>query len=82
MATRHENEVNPESCWNRALPDEPIFILRAKDVSAPETIRRWVSYRLSVGKNQPDDRQILEALDLATEMENWRSESLKAQGSA
>lgn len=60
------------SCLNQANDDELIFILRAKDLAAPDTIRTWVGLRLERGKNQPFDAQILEALDCAAEMDRYQ----------
>ena len=54
---------------SRAKPDEMTFVLLARDVAAPETIRFWCSERIRLDKNAPDDIQILEALRCADEME-------------
>ena len=33
-----------------AIPaDEPVFLLRAKDLAAPETLRFWADHALSLG---------------------------------
>lgn len=41
MSTKRENILNPASCWNRAAPDEPVFVLRANDPLAPQIVREW-----------------------------------------
>lgn len=63
----HEN-----SCFNRAGQDEIMFVLLARDEAAPDTIRMWVRERISRGKNEPHDEQILEALQCARFMEIQR----------
>ena len=59
----------PDSCLNRARPDELIFVLLARDAAAPAAIRAWVEERIRLGKNAVDDQQIAEALVLAARME-------------
>jgi len=49
------------SCLNRATLDERLFVLLGRDVAAPATIRFWCDERVRLGKNAPDDPQILEA---------------------
>ena len=60
---------NPDSCMSRARDDEMTFVLLARDLSAPETIRFWVGSRLMKGLNDISDPQITEALDCANAME-------------
>lgn len=60
---------NPQSCMTRADDYEMTFVLLARDVAAPETIRDWCSKRIAHGKNTWTDPQIREALSCANEME-------------
>lgn len=60
---------NPDSCLNRAKPDERLFVLLARDPAAPEVIRYWVRRRIWLGKNLSGDAQIVEALECAKLME-------------
>lgn len=71
MLKRDEVAV-PTSCLNKSADDEPIFVLRGKDPATPVTIRMWVEARLLLGKNQPDDDQIREALELAEKASRFR----------
>jgi hypothetical protein len=72
-----DNEIgSPSSCWNRALPDERVFVLLARDVAAPAAIKAWCRERIRRGKNKPIDAQITEALECARLME----ESLPSAG--
>lgn len=61
---------NPASfdCYANAAPDEPMFVLLARDERAPDLVREWVERR---GK---DDAKAMEALDCAGAMERWRAE--------
>jgi len=58
-----------DSCFNRASNDEQMFVLLQRDKAAPETIRFWVRERIRIGKNNPSDPEIIEALACALRME-------------
>lgn len=64
---------NPGSfdCYKNALPDEPMFILLARDPEAPLLIRLWANIRRRIG----DDLKAEEAEKCASEMESWRNAS-------
>lgn len=66
---KREELTNPNSCFGRARMDEMLFVLLARDVAAPSTIRHWVQERIDRGKNTRDDAQIKEALYCAGYME-------------
>jgi len=66
---KREELANPKSCLGKALNDEMIFVLLGRDAAAPATIRFWIGERLRLGKNQPQDPQILEAEVRAATME-------------
>lgn len=72
---KREELTNPASCMSRARDDEMTFVLLGRDASAPVAIRAWVAERLRLLKNQPDDPQIVEALECAARMERDRSPS-------
>lgn len=67
---KRDELTNPDSCFNRARMDEMVFVLLARDVAAPSTIRQWVKERIARGKNIMTDRQIEEALLCADAMED------------
>lgn len=71
---RTEELKNPHSCINKAHESEMVFVLLARDPVAPILIREWVKMRVAIGKNKPDDAQILEALQCADTMEKERYE--------
>ena len=68
-----EELSNPNSCMSRAKDHEWTFVLLARDVTAPDTIRWWAHERLRLGKNKPEDEQIKEAFRCAALMEEQRA---------
>jgi hypothetical protein len=63
---------DPKSCLNKALDHEYIFVLLERDQAAPKAIREWVTERIYLGLNSPQDEKIQSALRTADEMEkNW-----------
>jgi hypothetical protein len=73
------NELrDPGSCLNRALPNERLFVLLARDASAPEAIRAWIAHRVRTGKNALHDHLIQEAVRCADAMDAER-EAIRAQ---
>jgi hypothetical protein len=76
---KREEIANPDSCLNRAEDDEPIFVLRAHDKTAPSVIRAWangyVFEKGGLGKMNPRELEKYNAaLDIANKAENWRRE--------
>ncbi len=55
---------------SKCTPDEPVFVLRAKDVLAPAVVRIWA--QIARLYNVPLRKRV-EAMDLATEMESWQA---------
>jgi hypothetical protein len=53
---------DPKSCMNNAKPDEMTFVLLGRDKAFVATIRFWAAERIRLGKNKPDDPQIVSAL--------------------
>ena len=73
MIKRDEIE-HTESCFNKAYDGERLFVLLARDPAAPVAIRAWVAERIRLGKNEPGDAQLLEAIECASLMEMERLE--------
>ena len=65
-----------DGCFHKAMDDEPLFVLLARDTTAPGTIRSWADEReaeVSAGKRPASDLlQIAEARATADKMEKWR----------
>lgn len=74
--------VEQDPCFKSAMPDEPAFILLARDESAPKLVRQWAAIRqslISAGlKPKSDQQQIDEAFVLAEQMEAWRRDADEA----
>lgn len=70
---RKRDELNsPAGCMARARDDEMTFVLLGRDAAAPYAIRAWIAERVRLGKNRPDDPQIVEAEECARIMESER----------
>jgi hypothetical protein len=72
---------SPHDCYARALPDEPIFTLIARDRGAAECVRQWARERLAdiaIGARPESDRdQVAEAYECARAMEAWRAANVR-----
>lgn len=69
---------NPNGCLAKALPDEPFFVLLARDETGPDVIRFWADRRAQIGiegDRRQDAEQLTEALETADAMEAWRAEN-------
>ncbi len=63
--------------YAKAEPDEPMFVLLARDKLAPNLVREWAR-RESAQYGQPE--KINEALACARRMEWWRTQKRLARG--
>lgn len=70
---------NTKGCFYRALDDEPIFVLLARDPAAADTIRHWVTLRHAmIGRGEKaleDHAKLDEATETAGAMVAWRYEA-------
>jgi hypothetical protein len=64
-----KNNPGKFDCYQKAAPDEPMFILLARDPIAPDLIRQWAEQRLEEGE---DHEKIDEAFACADAMDKWR----------
>jgi hypothetical protein len=66
----------PFDCYANALPDEPMFILLARDPHAPRLIEEWAIQRrrdIDMGERPKEDQAMVnEAIECADNMRNWR----------
>lgn len=74
---REREIADPNSCLNRAVPGEPVFVLRANDENAPGIVAEWAEqYRREKGgvtlMTQAQYKKYTEALELATAMREWK----------
>lgn len=65
MATKREGI----KCYENAADDEPLFVLRAQDVLAPEIVREWAFRAAAAGT--PVEK-VDEARRAADEMEDYQ----------
>lgn len=65
-----------DGCFARAMDDEPMFVLLARDASAPKKVREWATQRkadISMGRKPASDMAVVdEAFETANKMEAWR----------
>lgn len=57
-------------CYARLRPDEPYFVLRAKDPVASELVREWARRRRALPGNETNPK-IAEAITCADQMAAW-----------
>ena len=69
--TRSENLSDPNSCFNKANNDEPIFVLRAKDLTSIQVIAYWIHLRIQSKMNTRLDTKMQNARELMAEMEKY-----------
>lgn len=74
-----ENLISRNSCLNKAKIGEPLFILRANDPIAAQTVRLWATMAQGVG--QHSEEKIASALRLADDMDKWRDSLPQPVGS-
>jgi len=75
VSTKSENILNPDSCWNKAANDEPVFVLRSTDGAAPDLVRTWAAlYKHRTGLRSPDQsRKYQDALNVADAMGRFKT---------
>lgn len=68
-------------CYHAAEPDEPLFVLLARDKFAPDLVREWARMRenmIDSGEKPESDRaMIAEAFACADAMADWRKTNRK-----
>lgn len=70
MSTK--NNPGDYDCYANAEPDEPMFVLLARDKHAPSLVRRWARKREKEGE---DPAKVEEARACARAMEKWRNDN-------
>lgn len=71
-----------DGCFARADLDEPLFVLKSTDILAPAIVREWAERYRQKHIDQGSKGHVLadaihkhtEALDLATQMEQYRNQ--------
>jgi hypothetical protein len=74
-----KNNPGAYDCYANALPDEPMFVLLARDPDAPELVEAWAWARydaIRMGERPATDMAMIEeARQCAKNMRNWRREN-------
>lgn len=82
---KRDELADPNSCLNRTADDEPIFVLCARDVLAPNAVDTWADFAEGQGVRS---EKIAEARQLAERMREWQrsipvaSNAVVTEGSA
>jgi hypothetical protein len=63
-----KSEELKKGCIAKAANDEPVFVLRAQDKTAPALVRMWANL---LEERDPENPKVFEALELAEKMDNW-----------
>lgn len=66
-----KNNPGACDCYANAEPDEPMFVLLARDINAPGLVEEWAHRRAMNGE---DPAKVQEARDCAAAMRAWRKE--------
>lgn len=77
MSTGTKNNPSKYDCYMAAGPDEPIFVLLARDPLAPILVELWASLRAEYGCSEHPNRshndKSVEANKVAMSMRVWRA---------
>lgn len=64
-----KNNPGAYDCYHKAEPDEPMFVLLARDALAPELVEKWADEAaLFLGNDHP---KVVEARACAEQMRAW-----------
>lgn len=78
MTTKADLLRNVTSCLNKADPGEPVFLLRAKDPLAAQTVRLWAA----MAQLEHGGEKVAEARHLADEMDAWNQHNIPSTACA
>lgn len=70
-----KNNPGAYDCYQRAEPDEPLFVLLARDPMASVLVDLWASLRDHLAGNPS---KVLEARECAQAMRDWRQRQVSA----
>lgn len=64
-----EAAAGNKGCLGKAADDEPVFVLRAQDASAPSIVRSWITNAVLRGVNSD---KLAAAHEVAFAMDEWQ----------
>ena len=68
-----KNDPGTFDCYANAEPDEPMFVLLARDPLAPTLVRMWAELRKLTGRSGArEEAKRIEAYECAAAMETWQ----------
>ena len=70
-----KNNPGQFDCYHNAAPDEPMFVLLARDPLAPILVELWASLRQHAVGNPS---KVAEARDCAKAMRDWKRQVVPA----
>lgn len=77
-----KNQPGKFDCYNNALPDEPMFVLLARDPEFYDLVHQWARKRqrdIECGERPDSDWPVVqEAYDCAIAGQRWRKENYGA----
>lgn len=71
--TKAEHLADPNSCWNKAKDDEPIFVVLGRDLAYTATVHEWASARYEHGLNYFSDAKVVSALKTIADAFEYRT---------
>lgn len=60
------------SCYDKAAPDEPLFVLRAHDRLAPQIVLEWARTAFDIGVSA---QKVADALNCVNDMRDWQEKN-------
>lgn len=69
-----EAALRGEGCLGKAADDEPVFVLRAQDLTAPERVLDWA---IRVQQLRGEIPKTIQARSDAVEMRDWQRRNYK-----
>lgn len=80
---KRDEIATPTSCLNCAADDEPLFVLRANDESAPAQVAAWARNYLEdkggwLKMTPAQQKKYTDAMDLAGHMRIWKMQKNRA----
>lgn len=66
-----KNDPGEFDCYEAAEDDEPMFVLLARDISAPGLVDQWADRRQLTGE---EPEKVAEARECAQAMRRWHAE--------
>ncbi|MDE2031366.1 MAG: hypothetical protein KGI58_03875 [Patescibacteria group bacterium] len=77
-----KNQPGKFDCYSKALPDEPMFILLARDPDFYRLVNEWANKReldISCGERPASDGPLVREVRIcAAQAANWRRQNLGA----